>query len=143
MKKIISALLSVVMMMSVFSVGAYAAGGKSGNDEIMPMYSNSDVINSSLSIKNKTAQCKTTVTLASNEKWVKVTQTLQKQSASGNWSEVNTWSKSATSDSAYCTFTNSMTLNSTGKYRVKSTIVVSNSNGQQEDIIVYSNVVSL
>lgn len=73
MKKFISVLLSVIMMMSVLSVGTYAATTKPNGGGIMPMYDSSNSINSTLSIKNKTAECKSSVIMYQNNKWIKIT----------------------------------------------------------------------
>lgn len=143
MKKIISALLSVVMMMSVFSAGAYAAVPTPNDDGKMPMYDSGDIIRSTLTIKNKVAECKSSIMLYSGEKWVKITQTLEKQTSSGTWSQTsNTWTKNSDGDSTICTFINSANLSESGKYRVKSVVIIESSNGKQETVTKYSSTIS-
>lgn len=143
MKKFISVLLSVVMMMSVLSVGALAATPKSNGGSAAPLYESTNSIYSLLTIKNNTAECKTTLMLSNGEKWESITQTLERQSSSGNWiSTSNSWTKSADGSSIACVFSNSATLSSSGKYRVKSIVVVETSNKKKEIITVYSSTVS-
>lgn len=144
MKKIISALLSVVMMMSVFSVGAYAVVSEPSIGGAMPMYDSGDVIRASLVISNKTAECTSTVILCFGEKLVKITQTLQKQTSSGSWdSTSNSWTKTAFSSSSKCTFSNSANLTEGGNYRLKSVVVIELSSGKQETVTKYSSIVSV
>ncbi|MBD5104272.1 MAG: hypothetical protein HDT47_05355 [Ruminococcaceae bacterium] len=140
MKKFISVLLSVIMLMSVLSVGAYAATTKPN----APMYESSNTIYSLLTIKNSTATCKTTVLLADGEKWESITQTLEKQSSSGKWSQAcDPWTTTASGSSRTCIFSNTATLSTSGKYRVKSVIVVETSSKNKETITTYSSEVSM
>ncbi|MBD5113982.1 MAG: hypothetical protein HDT46_02070 [Ruminococcaceae bacterium] len=144
MKKFISVLLSVVMMMSVLSASAYAAVVNPDNGRVGLMYENSDTFTSSLSYKGGIATCKSTVILAQNEKWISITQTLEKKSSSGSWSSTgNVWSISASKDSNYYLFSNSKSLNVAGEYHLKSVIVVKNSSGKQETITKYSDSITV
>lgn len=144
MKKIISALLSVVMMMSVFSVEAYAAVPEPGIGGAMPMYDSGDVVRASLAISNKTAKCTSSAILSFDEQLVKITQTLEKQTSSGAWgSTSNSWTKTEFDSSSKCTFSNSANLSDGGKYRLKSVVVIELSSGKQETVTKYSSIVSV
>lgn len=144
MKKFISVLLSVIMMMSVLSAGAYAAVVNPDNGRVGLMYENSDTFISSLSFKEGTVTCKSTVILSYTEKWISITQTLEKKSTSGSWSSTgNVWSISASKDSNYYLFSNSETLNMSGEYHLKSVVVVKNSAGKQETITKYSDTITV
>lgn len=145
MKKLISALLSAVMILSVFSSAAYAADDFPADGGVMPLYASSDRINSYLSFQSKTAACKSTIILSEGERWISIAQTLQKEVSSGSWQSVTgaSWSITASSKSSYYTFSNSKTVAANGKYRVKSVIVIENSDGKRETVTVYSVTVSV
>lgn len=144
MKKFFSVMMSVIMMMSVLSAGAYAATTKPNGGGVAPMYGSSNTICSLLTIKNGTAECKTTVMLSDGEKWKSVTQTLEKQSSSGGWSPAcDPWTTSPNGSSRTCIFSNSTTVSSNGKYRVKSVVVVETSSKKNEVITTYSSEVSV
>lgn len=145
MKKLISALLSVVMILSVFSSAAYAAESDTIDEGIMPIYASSDTLISSVSFSSKTANCNSILILYSGERWISISQTLQKEVSSGTWQAVNgaSWSTTATSKSSTYNFSNSKTVTASGKYRVKSVFVIENSSGKRETITVYSSTVSI
>ncbi|MBD5115959.1 MAG: hypothetical protein HDT48_00390 [Ruminococcaceae bacterium] len=143
MKKFISVLLSVVMMMSVLSVGASAAIHNPGGG-IMPMYDSSYSISSTLSIKNKTAECKSAVIMYQTNKWIKITQTVEIQASNGTWSATsNVWTKNADNNTTNCIFSNSISLSKSGNYRLKTETVTESSSGKRETVTVYSKEVSM
>ena len=139
MKKLISALLSVLMILSVFSSVAYAAVPDSIGEEISPMYESSNTLSSILTFSGKTAKCKSTLFLNVDETWVSITQTLQKKTSSGTWQAVSGASWTVTSNNkSYYTFNNSKTVTSSGSYRLKSVFVINTVYGNKETITIYS-----
>lgn len=144
MKKVISLLISLVMAVSSLSVGAYAAVNRTGGGTAMPMYESSFSVRSSLSAKDKTAECKSAVILTGGEKWISITQTLEKQSSNGTWSSTSyTWTKNADNGEKSYIFTNTATVSESGKYRVKSSVVFKTSDGKSETATAYSGTVSI
>lgn len=147
MKKIVSVLLSVIMIVLILSsnVITAAAVSGSGNSEILPLYLAGDIWTSSLSFSGKTANCKSTIMLASDERWVYINQRLEKQTSSGTWELVlgASWNAMSLSNSHFYIFNNSKTVTSSGKYRVKTTFVVESAKGVRDTIIDYSETVSI
>lgn len=140
MKKLISALLSVLMILSAFSSVAYAAVPDSIGEEISPMYESSNTLTSILTFSGKTAKCKSTLLLNANETWVSITQTLQKKTSSGTWQAVSgaSWTVTSNNNSYYYTFNNSKTVTASGSYRLKSVFVINTVYGNKETITKYS-----
>lgn len=144
MKKLISALMSVLMILSAFSSVTYAAVPDSIGEEISPMYESSDILTSTLTFSGKTAKCKSTLFLNVNETWVSITQTLQKKTSSGTWQAVSgaTWTVTS-NNNTYYTFNNSKTVTASGSYRVKSVFVINTLSGKKETITRYSPTVTI
>ena len=145
MKKLISVLLSVVLTLSAFSSTAYAAANNNVGGGISPMYSSSDTLLSSLSFSGKTATCRSVLVLYANEKWISITQALEKQSSSGSWQTVTgaSWSITSANGNTSYIFSNSKAVTASGKYRVKSVFVIESISGKRETVTVYSNAVSI
>ena len=147
MKKIVSVLLSVIMIVSMFSSNVVTAAAASGSDngKVEPNYVAGDVWTSSLSFSGKTATCMSTIALASDERWISINQRLEKQNSSGAWEMVlgASWNVMSFTNSFYYIFTNTKTVTSSGKYRVKSTFVVESAKGVRGTIIDYSEVVKI
>ena len=147
MKKLVSVLLSVIMIVSMFSANVVMAAAVSGSDhgEVEPNYAAGEIWTSSLSFSGKTATCKSSIVLATDEKWKSINQRLEKQTSSGTWEMVSgaSWNAMSFTNSYYYIFTNSKTVTSSGKYRVKSTFVVESAKGVQDTIIAYSAVVTI
>ena len=144
MKKFISVLLSVIMLMSVLSVGAYAAVVNPDNGRVGLLYESTDTFDSTISYKDGTATCTTIIILAYTEKWISISQTIEKKSSLGFWSSTGiTWSVSASEDSNYYLFGNSESLSESGEYRLKSVVVVKSPTGKQETITKYSSKIKI
>ena len=147
MKKIVSVLLSVIMIVSMFSSNVVMAAAASGSDngKVEPNYAAGEVWTSSLSFNGKTATCMSTIALASDERWISINQRLEKQNSSGAWEMVSgaSWNVMSFTNSFYYIFTNTKTVTSSGKYRVKSTFVVESATGVRDTIIAYSAVVKI
>lgn len=147
MKKIVSVILSVIMIVSMVSSNVVMAAAVSGpdNGKVEPNYIAGDVWTSSLSFNGRTATCKSTIALASDERWVSINQRLEKQNSSGAWEMVSgaSWNVMSFTNSFYYIFTNTKTVTSSGKYRVKSTYVVESAKGVRDTIIAYSAVVTI
>jgi len=143
MKKVISVLLSAAIAVSALSGGVYARTYQPG-EGAAPMYESSCTVRSVLTAKSKTAECKTTVMVFPGEKWITITQTLEKQSTSGSWSATPyTWTKNAVNSGMNYIFSNSAALSESGKYRVKSEVTVESPSGKRENITEYSSEVSI
>ena len=147
MKKLVSVLLSVIMVVSMFSSAAVTAADLSNYDdgEIAPAYLAGSVWTTTLSFSDKTARCVSSIMLASDEKWKSINQRLEKQNSSGAWEMVQgaSWNAFTMVDSHYYIFANTKTVTSSGKYRVKTTFIVETPKGIQDTIIDYSAVVSI
>lgn len=147
MKKLISVLLSVIMIVSMFSSSVVTAAAANGSDigEVEPNYVAGDVWTSTLTFSGKTATCMSSIILASDERWVSINQRLEKQTSSGTWEIVSgaSWNVMSFTNSNYYVFTNTKTVTSSGKYRVRSKFVVESPSGAQDTIIKYSAVVSI
>ena len=145
MKKLISVLLSVVLTLSAFSSTAYAAANNNVGGGISPMYSSSDSMSSNLSFQGKTAACVSTIIMYEGEKWISMTQTLQKEVSPGIWQAVTgaSWSITSSNNSSYYIFRNSKTVTSSGKYRIKNVFLLESSSGKRETVTFYSGTVSI
>lgn len=142
MKKIISVLLSAAMAVSALSVGAYARS-YNPDEEIMPMYESMTSVSASITANSKTVTCKSTVIPISSEKWITMTQTVEKKSDSGNWSPTShTWTKNADNQSKNYSFSNYAVL-SNGTYRLKCDVLIKLSNGTTETVTKYSSTVTI
>lgn len=143
MKKIISVLLAAAMALSALSSAAYAKSHYP-DEGVVPMYESNTNVSSSMSAKNKNVECKSHIIVYSGEKWSTVTQTIEKQSASGNWTSTShTWTKTADNQERSYNFTNSTTLSENGKYRLKSDVTVKLANGFTETITKYSSTITI
>lgn len=141
MKKIISVLLSILMIMSVFSSAVFAAGQTPGDT---PMLNSSVNVSSLLSFTGKKATCQSKITLSSGEQLVKITQTLEKQDSLGHWEPVcDPMEKNISSDAKIHSFTNTVTVSGSGKYRVKSVFTVLMGNGVKEMPYKYSSIITI
>ena len=130
------------MAVSALSVGAYAKG-YDPEEGVMPMYDSASNVLSTITAKNKTATCTSSIMLRSNEKWSTVTQTIEQQSTSGNWSSTSyTWSKNADNQNRSYSFSNSATLSS-GTYRLRSDVTIILPNGTTETVTNYSSAISI
>ena len=147
MKKLVSVLLSVIMVVSILASNVITAAATSSSDsgEVTPMYLTGGQWTSYLSFSGKTAKCKSTVVLAPDEKWISINQRLEKQTSSGTWELVlgASWNAMSFTDSHYYIFNNLKTVTSSGNYRVKSTFVVESATGVRETIILYSKTVTI
>ena len=147
MKKLISVLLSVIMIVSMFSSSVVTAAASNGSDngEVEPNYAAGSVWTSTLSFSGKTATCKSTIVLATNETWKSINQRLEKQTSSGTWELVPgaSWNVLTVVPRYYYIFANTKTVTSSGNYRVKSTFVVESASGVQDTIVYYSKTVSI
>lgn len=129
------------MAVSALSAGAYAKTNDP-NEGIMPMYESLSSVWSNITAKSKTVSCTSSILLKTGEKWITVTQCIEKQSASGNWSSTSySWSKSADDQNRSYTFSNSTTLSS-GTYRLRSDVIIK-SNGITETVTGYSSSISI
>lgn len=133
LKKIIAMLMAAVMSVACLGTVAFADG-------VMPRYVYATNCESNLSISNSTATCtsKATGKVGQTTKIV-IEQTLQKQTTSGSWSSVASWSKTAASRT--CTATNTKSSLSSGTYRLKSVFYVYEG-VNYEQITVYSSIVT-
>ena len=147
MKKFVSVLLSVIMVVSMFSssVVTAAASNNSDNGEIVPFYAAGTIWTSTLTFSGKTAECLSTIILAADEKWISINQRLEKQTSSGTWEMVSgaSWNVMSFTNSNYYIFANKKTVSSSGKYRVKSTFVVESATGVRDTIVKYSATISV
>lgn len=140
MKKFISVLLSLVMVLSVFSTVAFATDSDFVGDELSPEYSAGDFFASVLWFNGKTATCSSSITMASSERWISITQTLERKVSSNTWQTVKDcgWTVVASGRSDYYLFENSGNVTESGTYRLKTIFYVESSMGVRERIPVYS-----
>lgn len=147
MKKLVSVLLSVVIIVSMFASSVVTAADASSpdNGEITPNYEAGSIWTTTLSFSGTTAKCKSSIVLASNETWKRINQRLEKETSPGKWEMVPgaSWNAFTMVPSDYYLFSNSITVTSGGKYRVKSTFVVESATGVEDTIIAYSQPVTL
>lgn len=140
MKKFISVLLSLVMVLSVFSSVAFATDSDFVGDELSPEYSAGAIFTSILTFSGKTAACTSSVTMASDEKWLSITQTLEREVSSDSWQSVKGcgWTITSTNITDYYIFKNYGTVSESGTYRLKSVFLVESATGKKERIAIYS-----
>lgn len=140
-KKLIASLGAAVLLCLNFSVVSYAdteTVTSLENYKISPAYEIADKCTSDLEIQNGTAECKS-IAKGVDAVSITVTQTLQKHWGMWIWEDVNgaTWRKNV-DDSSVCLYSTKSDLKS-GKYRVKSTLVLTDGNGESETITIYSS----
>ena len=145
MKKFISVLLSLAMVLSVFTTAAFATDSDFVGEELSPEYVAGDIFAVSLTFSGKTATCISSVTLDADETWVNITQTLEREVSTNNWQSVKDcgWTIVATGRSDYCIFKNHGTVTENGKYRLKTVYVVESATGVRERVLQYSQNVSI
>ena len=140
MKKFISVLLSLVMVLSVFSTAAFATDSDFVGEELSPEYSAGGIFVSSLWFNGKTATCSSSITMASDERWISINQTLEREVSTNNWQSVKDcgWTITATERSHYYVFKNYGNVNESGTYRLKTVFTVESATGVRERIAIYS-----
>lgn len=129
MKKLVSIAIVIVMALTFCTtafaeVGTYATGTEGRESRLL--------------ISGNAATCKSIYT-ADNDDVVKVvmTQSLEKQGFFWTWSRVaGEWTK--TSDGSSMVLTNTVNGLTSGKYRVKTVFAVTDKNGKEETITLYS-----
>ena len=145
MKKFISVLLSLVMVLSVFSTAAFATDSDFVGEELLPEYSAGDFFSSHISFSGKTVTCKSSITLDEDEKWLSISQTVEREVSSNSWQAVKDcgWIVTDTNGRDYYLFVNSGTVTENGKYRLKSIFMVESVSGKKERIVIYSQTVTI
>ena len=145
MKKLVSVLLSVVMMVSMLSSNVVMAvdEGSADNGGVVPYYAAGVTWTSNLYFTGKTANCKSTIIVFDDEKWISVTQSLEREMPGGNWQTEAKWTQYSTTNTTMCMFNNSKTVSFNGNYRVKSVFIVESWSGVRDTITAYSPIVSL
>ena len=140
MKKFISVLLSLVMVLSVFSTAAFATDSDFVGEELSPAYSAGDIFTCILTFSGKTATCTSSITMASDERWLSISQTLEREVSSGSWQSVKDcgWTITATERSFYYIYENSGKVTESGTYRLKTVFMVESATGKKERIAIYS-----
>ena len=140
MKKFISVMLSLVMVVSVFSSAAFATDSDFVGDELSPEYSAGDFFTSVLWINGKTATCSSTITMASDERWISISQTLEREGSPNSWQAVKDcgWTVVASEKSDYYLFKNYGNITESGTYRLKTIFVVESATGVRERVPVFS-----
>lgn len=118
MKRLFSFVLFLALL-SISLVNVYAVSEEPifGGAEISPCYLYITNLSSDLTIKSKSATCKSTVLAKSGVTKIVVTQKLQKKS-NDKWSAIATWSKTFTSYSLV--YTNTKSSLSSGTYRTRT-----------------------
>lgn len=108
------------------------------NDGISLAYEIADNCTADLEIVSETAQCKS-IAKGTDAVSITVTQTLQKYWGLWIWEDVDgaTWTKTV-GINYVCLYNTKSGLKS-GKYRVKSTFVLTDENGKSETITIYSS----
>ena len=131
LKKIISMMLCLVVIMSICSISV------SASDLISINYAYTRSCNSDIVVSNTTITAKSTV-MGYSGKTTKIVikQTLQKKSSSGTWTTVGT--SSNTVNSHINVYSKKYTSLSSGKYRLKSVFTVYAGNNS-ETITKYSS----
>lgn len=140
MKKIISSLITVVLLVTVMSTGlcANAAVIDDSNSNVMPCYTYTLKHSSVIVLNGSTATCESSVSGYSSVTKITIKMTLQKKTVLW-WSEVTSWSTTVNSDYASLIKTKSLEK---GTYRIKmSATVYSGSNS--EEITGYSSQVKV
>lgn len=140
-KKMIASLAAAVFLCLNFCVVCYADTvlvTSLANQGISPAYEIANSCSSDLEIQNGTAYC-TSIAEGTDAVSITVTQTLQKHWGLWIWKDVDgaTWTETA-DISVACLYSTKSNLKS-GTYRVKSTFVLTDGNGESETITIYSN----
>ena len=147
MKKLVSVLLSVIMIVSMFASSVVTAADLTSpaDGEVTPNYEAGSIWTSILTFSGTTAKCKSSIILASDETWKRINQRLEKEISPGKWEMVPgaSWNAFTMVPSDFYIFNNSITVTSSGKYRVKSTFDVESAAGVPDTIIAYSQPVAL
>lgn len=129
MKKLVSIAIVLVMALT-FCTSAFAEASilSTGNSNCKSL----------LTISGSTATCKSVYTADGDDAAkVVITQSLEKQGLFWSWSKVaGEWTK--TSDGSSMVLTNTVSNLEKGKYRVKSVFTVTDKNGKEESIPLYS-----
>lgn len=141
LKKMIASLGAAILLCLNFSAVSYAdtvTVASLSNDGILPAYEIAGSCRADLTIQNGTAHC-TSIADGAGAVSITVTQTLQKHWGLWIWEDVEgaTWTRTAEINSV-CLYSTKSDLKS-GKYRVKSTFVLTDENGENETITIYSN----
>ncbi|MCM1276428.1 MAG: hypothetical protein NC299_13895 [Lachnospiraceae bacterium] len=135
----IASLGAALLLCLNFSVVSYAdTVVPFENDGISLAYEIADNCTAYLEIVNRVAHC-TSIAEGTDAVSITVTQTLQKHWGLWIWEDVDgaTWTGTANIGSI-CLYNTKSGLKS-GKYRVKSTFVLTDANGKSETISIYSN----
>lgn len=124
MKKLISLVLAMVTLMSVYAVGFSAAS--SHDDIISPQSAYTDNgVKAMISVSSKTATCKAKLTIIPPGTHAEVTMSLQKW-VDGKWTNVQTWTQTFYTKSI--SFEKSKGSLSSGTYRTHASAKVYNGN---------------
>lgn len=138
-KKMIASLGAALLMCLNFSVVSYADTViPFENDGISLMYEIANKCTADLDIVNGTAHC-TSIAKGTDAVSITVTQTLERYWGLWIWEDVDgaTWTK--TVDINYVCLYNTKSGLKSGKYRVKSTFELTDEDGKNETITIYSN----
>lgn len=141
LKKKIASLVTAVFLCLNFNAVSYAdtvTVASLPNGGISPAYEIANSCTANLEIQNGTAHCKSE-TKGTDAVRITVTHTLQKYWGLWIWEDVDgaTWTITVDRNSV-CLYNTKSDLRS-GKYRVKSTFVLTDHNGISETITIYSN----
>lgn len=140
-KKLIASLGVAVLLCLNFSVVSYAdtvTVTSLENYEISPAYEIADKCTSDLEIQNGTAECKS-IAKGVDAVSITVTQTLQKYWGLWIWEDVKDATWTETVDINFVCLYNTKSNLKGGTYRMKSTFVLTDENGERETITIYSN----
>ena len=140
LKKMIASLVAAVFLCLNFGAVSYAdtvTVTSLANDGISPAYEIANSCTADLTIQNGTAHC-TSIAKGTDAVSITVTHTLQKHWGLWIWENVKgaTWTETADINFV-CLYSTKSDLKS-GKYRVKSTFVLTDDNGESETITIYS-----
>lgn len=136
-KKIMSWILSVICLCTIFNTSAFADNSYVIG-EVAPAYEYADNPTSELKISGQTAYC--TSKTEGNAVSITVEQTLEKYSGwFWIWNDVDDASWSKTVNRSSISFTNTKSGLDSGTYRLKSVFTLTNSSGKTETITVYSD----
>ena len=145
MKKFISVLLALIMVLSVFSSAAFATDSDFVGEELSPEYVAGDIFTSTLTFSGKTAECLSSVIVDDKEKWLSISQTLEREVSAGNWQAVKDggWTITNTSGECFHIYKNYKTVSENGNYRLKTVFLVESVSGVKQRIPIYSHTVSI
>lgn len=140
-QKMIASLGAALLLCLNFSVVSYAdtvTVTSLKNYGVSPAYEIANNCTSNLKIVGSTAECKS-IAKGTDAVSITVTQTLQKYWGLWIWEDVDgaTWTE--TVDISYVCLYNTKSEIKSGKYRVKSTFVLTDKNGKSETITIYSD----